>query len=109
MQGVQRLRVLGMAIVLMVALVPRPAYAQNEQAPQDQPPTEHQPPAETPAAAPTEQDHDAYCASLPEDERRRTEVCKTPEERAEDAAYKRVVEEREEKEKPTHSSFLKWL
>ena len=64
--------------------------------------------AGTPAepAAPTKQER--YCAKLPEQKRRATEVCKTDEERREDE-YQRRVAERLEKEKPTHSSFLKWL
>lgn len=55
---------------------------------------------------PTKQER--YCASLPEAKRRTTEACKTEEERREDE-YQRLVAERLEKEKATHSSFLKWL
>jgi hypothetical protein len=48
------------------------------------------------------------CAALPEKARRATEACKTDEERREDEYQKRVAE-RLEKEKPTKTSFLKWL
>lgn len=48
------------------------------------------------------------CTKLPEKKRRATEACKTEEERREDE-YQRRVAERLEREKPTHSSFLKWL
>jgi hypothetical protein len=48
------------------------------------------------------------CASLPEKTRRATEICKTEEERREDDYQKRVAE-RLEREKPTKTSFLKWL
>lgn len=61
------------------------------------------PPDESP---PTKQEID--CASLPEKKRRATEICKTDEERREDE-YQRRVAERLEKEKPTRTSFLRWL
>lgn len=48
------------------------------------------------------------CESLPEKTRRATEACKTEEERREDE-YQKLVAERLEKEKPTKTSFLKWL
>lgn len=51
---------------------------------------------------------DKKCAALPEEERRRTEACKTAEEKRADQ-YQRIVKEREEREKPRHSSFLDWL
>jgi hypothetical protein len=48
------------------------------------------------------------CESLPEKTRRATEACKTEEERREDE-YQKLVAQRLEKEKPTKTSFLKWL
>lgn len=48
------------------------------------------------------------CESLPEKTRRATEACKTEEERREDE-YAKLVAQRLEKEKPTKTSFLKWL
>ena len=57
---------------------------------------------------PRDADQDAYCRSLPEQKRRATPACKTEEEKREDE-YQRRVAERLEREKPTHSSFLKWL
>ena len=62
----------------------------------------------TTSQKPADADREAYCQSLPEQKRRATETCKTPEERREDE-YQRRVAERLEKEKPTHTSFLKWL
>jgi hypothetical protein len=57
-------------------------------------------------AGPTKQER--YCTSLPEQKRRTTEACKTDEERREDE-YQRRLAEQLEKEKPTRTSFLKWL
>lgn len=57
---------------------------------------------------PGDSKQDTYCKALPEQKRRATEACKTDEERREDE-YQRRVKERLEREKPTHSSFLKWL
>ena len=56
----------------------------------------------------SEQERQAACASMPEAKRRQTDECKTVEERREDARRER---EREiaEREKPTHSSFLRKL
>lgn len=48
------------------------------------------------------------CAKLPEAKRRVTEACKTDEERREDE-YQKRVQERLDKEKPEHTSFLRWL
>jgi hypothetical protein len=48
------------------------------------------------------------CASLPEEKRRQTEACKTEEEKQEDA-FQALVEQRADKEKPKHSSFLQWV
>jgi hypothetical protein len=48
------------------------------------------------------------CESLPERMRRATEACKTEEERRDDE-YQKLVAARLEKEKPTKTSFLKWL
>jgi hypothetical protein len=61
------------------------------------------PPAES---APTKQEIE--CAKLSEPKRRATQACKTEEEKREDEYQKRVAE-RAEKEKPTHTSFLRWL
>ena len=49
-----------------------------------------------------------YCASLSESKRRQTEICKTEEERSADARQKRL-DELAEKEKPSHTSFLRKL
>lgn len=54
----------------------------------------------------TARERDAYCKSLSESKRRATEICKTEEERLADARQKRL-DELAEKEKPTHSSFLR--
>lgn len=54
----------------------------------------------------TEKERRAYCASLSESKRRQTEICKTDEERKVDEQQKRL-DEQAEKEKPTHSSFLR--
>jgi hypothetical protein len=51
---------------------------------------------------------DPACGSMPETKRRQTDACKTDEERREDE-HAKVERERAEKEKPTHSSFLKWV
>jgi hypothetical protein len=45
---------------------------------------------------------------MPEPERRRTEACKTDEERREDA-YQKRLKEIAERETPSHSSFLRWM
>lgn len=48
------------------------------------------------------------CADLPEEERRATLRCQTDEERREDE-YARIQREREEREQPERTSFLKWI
>ena len=48
------------------------------------------------------------CDSLSEKRRRRTEECKTPEEKAEDE-YQALLKARMERERAKHSSFLKWF
>jgi hypothetical protein len=53
-------------------------------------------------------EREAYCRALAESKRRQTEVCKTDEERRVDARQKRL-DEQAEKEKPTHTSFLRKL
>jgi hypothetical protein len=52
------------------------------------------------------EDPETYCASLPEETRRQTEICKTPsEQRIDDQERRR--KEAEERERPTHTSFLR--
>lgn len=51
---------------------------------------------------------EARCASLTESERRKTDICKTDEERREDE-YQARVKQREAEERQEHSSFLRWL
>ena len=53
-------------------------------------------------------DEPPRCESLPEEKRRQTEACKTEEEKREDA-YEKLLQERADREKPKHSSFLQWL
>jgi len=79
--------------VLLVGLAADPVRAQDD-------------PANEPDGLPLEREK--LCASLTEEKRRQTEKCKTEEERREDE-YQRREKERAEKEKPTHSSFLRWL
>jgi hypothetical protein len=59
-----------------------------------------------PKAPQTTEEREAYCASLSESKRRQTEICKTEEERLADARQKHL-DELAEKEKPTHTSFLR--
>jgi len=54
------------------------------------------------------QSDDKACARLPEETRRQTEACKSEAEKQEDA-YQALLEERADKEKPKHSSFLQWV
>ena len=76
------------AAVSVACLWPQPALAQKKaKAPQ------------------TEAERVAFCAKLSESKRRETEICKTDEERREDARQKHLAE-LAEKEKPSHSSFL---
>lgn len=58
------------------------------------------------SAVVTDGQHRPRCDSLPEEKRRKTEECKTDEERREDAQQKRR-DEAAEKEKPKHTSFWK--
>jgi len=83
-----------LVLILLLTLVPLRALAQE-----DDP---------TPQLDKMERARVKYCASLPEEKRRKTEVCKTEDEKREDA-YQKVVQERLEKEKPSHTSFLRWL
>jgi hypothetical protein len=83
-----------LVLALLLTVVPLRALAQEE------PPT--------PAADKIERDRVKYCGSLSEEKRRKTEACKTEEEKREDA-YQKIVQERLEKEKPSHTSFLRWL
>jgi len=83
-----------LVLVVLLTLAPWRALAQEE------PPT--------PELDKIERARAKYCASLPEEKRRKTEDCKTEEEKREDA-YQKVVQERLEKEKPSHTSFLRWL
>ena len=81
-------------LALLLALLPLRALAQEE--------------APTPEIDKIERARVKYCASLGEEKRRKTDACKTEEEKREDA-YQKVVQERLEREKPSHTSFLRWL
>jgi hypothetical protein len=79
---------------LLVGTMARPASAQDPQAAGEHTDLARQ--------------REARCASLNETERRKTEACKTDEERREDE-YEERLKAREEKERPTRSSFLRWV
>jgi hypothetical protein len=82
------------ALIVLMTLMPLRALAQDE------PPT--------PEEDKIERARIKYCASLPETKRRQADACKTEDEKREDA-YQKIVQERLEKEKPSHTSFLRWL
>src|SRR5262245_4737083 len=75
-------------------------------------------PASTSAQAPSQdreqgrekdkQRQEEVCAALPDDRRREREECMTEEERRE-ADQQRRMKQAELKERPEHTSFLKWL
>jgi hypothetical protein len=56
----------------------------------------------------TKREREKYCASLKEEKRRETDICKTPEEREADARAAHL-KELEDRERPTHTSFLRKL
>src|SRR5262245_10206219 len=70
-------------------------------------PTSAQTPTDSPSTKETQRREEA-CAALPEDRRRERTECMTEEERSE-ADQQRRRKEAEEKERPTHTSFLKWV
>jgi hypothetical protein len=72
-------------------LVAQPAFAQRVQRPPE-----------------SRAERAAYCAKLPESKRRQTDICKSPEEREEDAREARR-KELDELERPTHTSFIRKL
>lgn len=79
---------------LLVGTLVRPAMAQDTQAAGEH--TDLQRHRQTP------------CASLSEEERRKTDRCKTDAEKQEDD-YRARVKAREAQEKGTRSSFLRWM
>lgn len=88
--SVGRYRLAPIVTVLLACLLcASPLFAQKRKAPRSL----------------TEAERQKYCASLSESKRRQTDICKTEEERAEDARQQHLKEQAE-KEKPTRTSFL---
>jgi len=95
------MRLVSLAAVALVAVAFNPGVVQAQHG---GPPT---------AAAHRQQNPDneketKRCAEMSEEERRATLRCQTEEERREDE-YARIQAEREERERPTRTSFLKWI
>jgi hypothetical protein len=88
--GFSRLRpALIIAVCVAAWLCPQPSFAQKK----------FKPPQ-------SEAERVADCAKLSESKRRETDICKTAEEREADARQKRL-DEQAERERPSHSSFLR--